>query len=49
MPSARLLPRLLSVCLILAGVDFGWGLRVLPNQLYYAFFVPFAYLRCARA
>jgi hypothetical protein len=35
--------------LILAGVDFGWGLRVLPNQLYYSFFVPFAYLRVARA
>ncbi len=31
--------------LILRGVDAGWGLRVLPNQLYYAWFVPFAYFR----
>jgi hypothetical protein len=30
--------------LILAGVDAGWGLRVLPNQLYYAFTVPFVWL-----
>lgn len=29
--------------LILAGLDAGWGLRVLPNQLYYAFWVPFVY------
>jgi hypothetical protein len=29
--------------LILLGVDAGWGLRVIPNQLYYAFTVPFAY------
>jgi hypothetical protein len=29
--------------LILAGLDAGWGLRILPNQLYYAFTVPFAY------
>jgi hypothetical protein len=34
--------------LILAGADAGWGLRALPNQLYYAFFVAFAYFRCAR-
>ena len=27
----------------LAGRDGGWALRVLPNQLYYAFWVPFAY------
>ena len=27
--------------LILAGVDAGWGLRILPNQLYYALTVPF--------
>jgi len=31
--------------LILSGVDAGWALRVVPNQLYYAFFVPFAYFR----
>jgi hypothetical protein len=29
--------------LILAGVDAGWGLRIVPNQLYYAFWVPFAW------
>jgi hypothetical protein len=34
--------------LILSGVDAGWALRVVPNQLYYAFFVPFAYFRLAR-
>jgi hypothetical protein len=32
-----------SDALILAGVDAGWGLRMLPNQLYYAFTVPFFY------
>jgi hypothetical protein len=34
--------------LILLGVDAGWGLRVLPNQLYYAWFVPFAVFRLRR-
>jgi hypothetical protein len=29
--------------LILAGFDAGWALRLVPNQLYYAFWVPFAY------
>jgi hypothetical protein len=29
--------------LILAGADWPWALRALPNQLYYAFFVPFAH------
>lgn len=29
--------------LILAGIDAGWALRMIPNQLYYAFWVPFAY------
>ena len=29
--------------LVLAGVDAGWALRIVPNQLYYAFWVPFAY------
>jgi len=28
---------------ILAGFDVGWALRMVPNQLYYAFWVPFAY------
>lgn len=31
--------------LILAGFDLGWALRLIPNQLYYAFWVPFVYLR----
>jgi hypothetical protein len=38
-----------SDLLILAGADAGWGLRALPNQLYYAFFVPFAWWRLGRA
>lgn len=29
--------------LILAGLDAGWLLRVIPNQLYYAVWVPFVY------
>jgi hypothetical protein len=29
--------------LILAGFDAGWALRMLPNQLYYAWTVPFVY------
>ncbi|MGH7856783.1 MAG: hypothetical protein ACREQY_05580, partial [Candidatus Binatia bacterium] len=29
--------------MILAGVDAGWALRVIPNQIYYGFWVPFAY------
>lgn len=32
-----------SDSLILAGVDAGWLLRIVPNQLYYSFWVPFAY------
>lgn len=31
--------------LILLGIDEGWGLRMLPNQLYYALWVPFVYVR----
>ena len=31
--------------LILSGVDLGWALRIVPNQLYYAFFVPFVWWR----
>jgi len=33
-----------SDLLILSGVSEGWLLRVLPNQLYYAFFVPYVYV-----
>jgi hypothetical protein len=31
--------------LILAGVDAGWLLRCVPNQLYYGFTVPFVFAR----
>ncbi len=34
--------------LIIAGIDLGWALRIVPNQLYYAFWVPFAYVRFFR-
>jgi hypothetical protein len=34
-----------DVLIQLLGLDVGWALRVVPNQLYYAFFVPFAYFR----
>lgn len=30
--------------LIIAGLDLGWGLRIVPNQLYYAFYLPVAYV-----
>jgi hypothetical protein len=35
----------LSDVLILADVEWAWGLRAVPNQLYYAFFVPFVWAR----
>ena len=35
--------------LILAGLDFGWAVRVIPNQLYYAWTVPFVWWRCFAA
>ena len=31
--------------LILSGVDAGWPVRLVPNQLYYGFFVPFVWWR----
>ena len=34
-----------SDILILLGFDEGWGLRLLPNQLYYALWIPFVYVR----
>lgn len=33
-----------DLLIVLRGLDWGWALRVIPNQLYYAFWVPFAYL-----
>ncbi len=37
-----------SDVLILAGLDVGWALRVVPNQLYYAFWVPFVFFSFLR-
>lgn len=34
-----------DVLIQVLGLDLGWALRVIPNQLYYAFYVPFVYLR----
>ena len=34
-----------DVLIQVLDLDVGWALRVIPNQLYYAFYVPFAYLR----
>jgi hypothetical protein len=31
--------------LVLAGLDLGWALRALPNQLYYGLWVPFVWVR----
>jgi hypothetical protein len=31
----------LADAILLAGIDAGWALRILPNQLYYALSVPF--------
>ncbi|HZR83790.1 MAG TPA: hypothetical protein VFD92_22025 [Candidatus Binatia bacterium] len=37
-----------SDVLILAfGLDLGWALRIVPNQLYYAFYLPYAYFQVA--
>jgi hypothetical protein len=33
-----------SDLLILGGLDAGWLLRAVPNQLYYAVWIPFVYL-----
>ena len=34
-----------SDVLVMSGYDAGWGLRVVPNVLYYGVFVPFCYWR----
>ena len=34
-----------DVLIVAGGLDLGWGVRIVPNQLYYAFWVPFAYWR----
>ena len=35
----------LADVVIVAGMDGGWALRLVPNQLYYAWYVPFIYWR----
>ena len=34
-----------DVLIQMLDLDVGWGLRVIPNQLYYAFYLPFVYFR----
>jgi hypothetical protein len=34
-----------DVLIMVLGLDAGWALRVIPNQLYYAFFLPFVYFQ----
>lgn len=34
-----------DVLIVVADLDLGWAIRIVPNQLYYAFWVPFAYAR----
>ena len=36
---------LADVLILVGGFDAGWALRVIPNQLYYAFFIPVIWLR----
>ena len=38
---------LADVLILVFGLDLGWLLRVIPNQLYYAFFLPFAWFQLA--
>ena len=34
-----------DLLILLGGFDAGWALRIVPNQLYYSFFVPLAWWR----
>jgi hypothetical protein len=34
-----------DVFIVVAELDVGWAIRIVPNQLYYSFWVPFAYWR----
>jgi len=34
---------LADVLIMVGGLDAGWALRIVPNQLYYAFYLPFVY------
>jgi hypothetical protein len=38
-----------DLLIVLGGLDLAWGLRAVPNQLYYAFFAPFVWLCAFRA
>lgn len=39
---------LADVLVLVLGLDVGWGLRIVPNQLYYGFWVPFVFFRFFR-
>ncbi len=34
-----------DLLIVVGELDVGWAVRIVPNQLYYAFWVPFAYFR----
>ena len=34
-----------DLLIVAGGLDLGWAIRMVPNQLYYAFWVPFVYWR----
>jgi len=34
-----------DVLILILGLDAGWLLRIVPNQLYYSFYVPFVFFR----
>ena len=34
-----------DLLIVIGGLDLGWAIRIVPNQLYYSFWVPFAYWR----
>jgi hypothetical protein len=36
---------LADVFIVVADMDLGWAIRMVPNQLYYAFWAPFVYWR----
>ena len=38
---------LADVLILVFGLDAGWLLRVVPNQLYYAFWLPFVWFQLA--
>ena len=34
-----------DLLIVVGGLDLGWAIRIVPNQLYYAFWVPFVHAR----